>query len=101
MSEVEATQIKYSPDIHDVDDIRERLNMEAGRLSLIEDRVSKVEVVTAEIPQLKARMSRVDSLLLELQGDMRRLERTTNDHSRLIEAKLDDIRNLILTKLSP
>ena len=80
----------------EVESLRETLEIASERMTAIEERFVLVEAATAKIPAIEARLSRVDRMLLEMQGDMRRFEKSANGHSQSIEAKLDDLKALLV-----
>lgn len=74
----------------EVYEIRQQQETTNERLMKVEERLPKVEEAVAKIPHLETRMSRVDALLLSLQGDMKKLVKAHGEHSQTIENKLDD-----------
>lgn len=78
--------------------VRKLFDLAEERLRAIENRLEPVETAIAKIPGIEARLSRVDKMLLELQGDMRRLEKSSNAHSEKIETKLDELKTLLLAR---
>lgn len=80
----------------ELDGIKELVDLASERVTMLEDRIAPIETVVARIPGIEAKLSRVDKLFVEMQMDIRKLERTSVEHSRAIEDKLDELKNLIL-----
>lgn len=100
MSVTENTAITQAPPADDlraeVRVVKELFTVAAERLTAVETRLAPVEIAVAKIPSLEAHLSRVDTMLLTMQGDIRRMEKSSNEHSIAIETKLDDLKMLIL-----
>lgn len=91
------TQIYGQLDLHvEIKNVKELFAVAEERLRQIEARLDPVEIAVARIPGIEVRLSRLDRFLLELQGDMRRLEKSSNAHAEKIEGKLDHLRELII-----
>lgn len=80
----------------EVENVKKRFD---ERLSAVESRLVPIEGVIAKVPSLEAHLGRVDAMLLNMQGDIRRMEKSSNESATAITAKLDDIRSLIVTVL--
>ena len=61
------------------------------RLHMLEERMEKVEVQAAKVPFIEGRISRIERLILELQGEWRSENRHADDHRRRQDEKLDMI----------
>jgi len=92
------TQITSIALREEVESLRSTLILANARMTSIEERFVSVEVATAKIPSIEARLSRVDRMLLELQGEMRRFEKSATGHSQVIEAKLDDLKSFLVAQ---
>lgn len=87
-------------------DLNERLDQNAAvtrlmdeRMHGLEDRVEHIEKLAARVPAVEARISRVEKLMLEFQGEMRRAERQADEHRKRVEGKLDDLVQLIKSSM--
>lgn len=67
-----------------------------GRLTVLEDRMQATETLASRIPGVEARIGRIERLVMETQGEMRRLSRALDEHIademesfRRFESKLD------------
>lgn len=67
-----------------------------GRLTALEERMQATETLASRIPGVEARIGRVERLMMEMQGEMRKLSRDLQTHIedetesfRRFEAKLD------------
>lgn len=82
----------------DLTDLRERFDEHVAvgrlldeRIRGLEDRMENIEPLASRVPAVEARISRVEKLMLEFQGDMRRAERHAEEHRRRVESKLDEL----------
>lgn len=83
---------KISEELRDeVAVVKQLVSVAAERLTAVESRLGPVEVAVSKIPSLEAHLSRVDAMLLTMQGDIRRMEKSSNAHSLVIEKKLDEV----------
>lgn len=65
------------------------------RVRGLEDRLESIEPLASRVPAVEARISRVEKLMLEFQGEMRRAERQADEHRKRVEEKLDDLLALL------